>query len=276
MFTRSAARRPSLPLSNGDGERDTRARRTVSLGPVGPSEDAGMRCSLDRYGGIRSRACDGCSCQSVLSALMDTMWRTIAMRARTYSPLPARRTNASKSESRSTNRSSARPLSPWRGTRHHPAEGLTGQRGGKGQRSRADLGDQHDRRTPLLCQRPRQHIGRDDDRQELPNLSVELNERARRWIARAPRSLSCPSPVRLGIPSPSRGVGLAKGPPRTRPPHPWRSGDRGAAELSGLEVAPYRLEGRLRPYAARISRPWAVTAHITRMSMTITVSAQSG
>jgi hypothetical protein len=35
---------------------------------------------------------------------MDTMWRTIAMRARTYGPLPARRTNASKSESGSTNR----------------------------------------------------------------------------------------------------------------------------------------------------------------------------
>jgi hypothetical protein len=40
--------------------------------------------------------------------------------------------------------------------------------------------------------------------------------------------------------------------------------------------APYRLEGRLRPYASRISRPCAVTAQITRTSMTITVSAQSG
>jgi hypothetical protein len=68
------------------------------------SEDAGMPCSLDRYGGIRRRAGDGCSSQSVLSARMDTMWRTNAMRARTYGPLPARRTNASKSESGSTNR----------------------------------------------------------------------------------------------------------------------------------------------------------------------------
>jgi hypothetical protein len=38
---------------------------------------------------LRRRACDECSSQSVLNALMDTMWRTIAMRARTYSTLPA-------------------------------------------------------------------------------------------------------------------------------------------------------------------------------------------